>query len=276
MIQDIQPKVLYNQYAPEPPREEDAAFAFDKRTVLARQDESGVLSIPSVKDVGTGNLQYLFRVDDKRFYLWTAEELPEVEVCELINIMEFFQQRPADLCYAGMTAWHLNVWYHEARYCGRCGHKMLEGETLRNMVCPHCHGMTFPRVSPAVIVAVTDDEGRILVTRYNGREYKGVSLIAGFCEIGESAEETVRREVMEEAGVKVKNIRYYTSQPWGLDQNLLLGYFCEVDGNKELRIDPEELKSALWLKPEEIPQPFEMASLTMTMLEDFRNGKVKV
>ena len=80
---------------------------------------------------------------------------------------------------------------------------------------------------PAVIVAVTNGD-KILVTRYKGRPYRGYALIAGFCEIGETGEETVAREVFEEAGVKVKNIRYYTTQPWGIAQDLLLGAPSEV------------------------------------------------
>ena len=92
----------------------------------------------------------------------------------------------------------------------------------RMLQCPCCANMVFPKIAPAVIVGVTHGD-KILMTKYAGREYKRYALIAGFTEIGETAEETVKREVMEEVGLTVKNIRYYKSQPWGFDSNLLLG-----------------------------------------------------
>ena len=103
--------------------------------------------------------------------------------------------------------------------------------------------MVFPKIAPAVIVGVTHGD-KILMTKYAGREYKRYALIAGFTEIGETAEETVKREVMEEVGLTVKNIRYYKSQPWGFDSNLLLGYFCELAEEEEIHLDEEELSVA--------------------------------
>ena len=86
--------------------------------------------------------------------------------------------------------------------------------------------MIFPKIAPAVIVALTHGN-KILLTKYAAtRDYKKYALIAGFVEIGETVEETVEREVMEEVGLKVKNLRYYKSQPWGYDSNVLMGYFC--------------------------------------------------
>ena len=85
--------------------------------------------------------------------------------------------------------------------------------------CPVCNNMVFPKIAPAVIIGLTNND-QIMMTKYAGREYKRYALIAGFTEIGETAEETVHREVMEEVGLKVKNIRYYKSQPWGFDSNL--------------------------------------------------------
>lgn len=91
--------------------------------------------------------------------------------------------------------------------------------------CPKCGNLIYPKIAPAVIVAVTRGD-QILMTRYQGRDYKGYALIAGFTEIGETAEDTVRREVMEEVGLQVKDLRYYGSQPWGADANLLLGFLA--------------------------------------------------
>ena len=78
------------------------------------------------------------------------------------------------------------------------------------------------------------------------------ALVAGFTEIGETMEETVKREVMEETGLKVKNIRYYKSQPWGIASDILLGYYCDVDGDDTITMDESELKYAEWVKREDI------------------------
>jgi len=181
---------------------------------------------------------------------------------------------PRELCFAGMTAWHLYNWYENHRFCGKCGKPVRHHDTLRALQCDGCGNLIFPVIAPAVIVAVIHGD-KILVTRYAGREFKGMALIAGFCEIGERAEDTVRREVMEEAGVRVKNLRYFDSQPWGFASNLLLGFFCELEGSDQIHIDEEELESACWISREELePVPDRELSLTGTMIEHFRQGKV--
>ena len=131
--------------------------------------------------------------------------------------------------------------------------------------------MVYPRINPAVIVGVTDGD-RLLLTKYRGRAYKKYALVAGFTEIGESFEQTVAREVMEETGLKVKNIRYYKSQPWGFADNILAGYFCEVDGDPTIRMDREELSVAEWFERDEIPVEPEDLSLTNEMIIHFKQG----
>jgi len=140
------------------------------------------------------------------------------------------------------------------------------------MRCTRCGQLFFPVIAPAVIVAVTHGD-KLLVTRYAGREHKGIALIAGFCEIGERAEDTVHREVMEEAGVRVKNLRYFDTQPWGFASNLLLGFYCELDGSPEIHMDEEELQYAAWVDRKDLPVPENLASLTATMIERFRLGQ---
>ena len=108
----------------------------------------------------------------------------------------------------------------------------------------------------------------LLITRYR-TGFAHNALVAGFTEIGETLEETVAREVMEETGVKVKNIRYYKSQPWGMAQDILAGFFCEADGDQMVRPDGEELKYAEWVRREDIvPQPNDL-SLTNEMMKLF-------
>jgi NAD+ diphosphatase len=131
--------------------------------------------------------------------------------------------------------------------------------------------MIFPRISPAVIVAVTNGE-RLLLSKYAGRAYTRYALLAGYAEIGETIEQTVHREVMEEVGLKVKNLRYYKSQPWGVDGNVLMGFFCDVDGNDTIHIDETELSMAGWYERDALPARDDGISLTREMIRIFEEG----
>ena len=141
------------------------------------------------------------------------------------------------------------------------------------LFCEHCNHMEFPKICPAVIIGVTDGN-RILMSKYAGRSYKKYALLAGFTEIGETVEETVAREVMEEVGLKVKNIRYYKSQPWAFSDTLLMGFYCDLDGDAKITLDEEELALAEWFERDEIPVEPSRDSLTNEMIIKFKQGEV--
>ena len=112
------------------------------------------------------------------------------------------------------------------------------------------------------------------MSKYAGRAYKKYALLAAFTEIGETIEETVQREVMEEVGLKVKNIRYYKSQPWSFSDTILMGFYCDLDGEEEITLDREELALAEWFRRDEIPVEPSRDSLTNEMIIKFKNGEV--
>lgn len=267
MIQDIGQHVYHNEYTPRPPRPGDTVFVFQNGQILCSLAPDGQIRFPSAEHFPSQSLQYLFRIDDTAFYL-ADRAVDGFSFCPLRCLRT---GQPQYLGFAGMTAWHLYQWYSSHRHCGKCGHKVVHHRKLRALECPDCGNVIFPVIAPAVIVAVTNGD-KILLTRYAGREHKGVALIAGFCEIGERAEDTVHREVMEEAGVKVKNLRYFGTQPWGFASNLLLGFYAELDGSDEIHMDEEELQFASWIHRKELPEPENLASLTATMIEHFRQG----
>ncbi len=271
MIQDIAPSVFNNEYKPHAPNEDDYVFIFDGRTILCRTEDNRIIC-PKVKEIGDIKLQFLFAINENSDYLYMGEEIIQIEGYSYENVSILRRIQPKLLCFAGMTAFHLYTWYINNRFCGRCGRKTIIYDKERAMKCPDCGNIIYPRISPAVIVGITNGD-KIVMTRYAGREYKGRSLVAGFCEIGETAEDTVRREVMEEVGLKVKNVRYYKSQPWGFDGGLLMGFYCDLDGSDVIKLEEDELAIAEWVDRKDIVDERKYLSLTEEMIMNFRDGK---
>ena len=309
MIQDIAPMKFHNEYQQRECRDKDIVFLFSGNKLLVKKDSK--ISFFYMKEFtkeltketeqeadGFGNkrLQYLFSIDDVQYYLlkvWSKEEAEkEVEKqldeqvdrqskkqndnignMEWVTIRSLRETVSKKDCFAAATAYHLYVWYRDNRYCGRCGKKLQPDTKERMMRCTCCGNMVYPKIAPAVIVGVIYDN-KILMTKYSDREYKKYALIAGFTEIGETAEETVRREVMEEVGLKVKDIVYYKSQPWGFDSNLLMGFYARVEGTDAITLDKNELSLAEWVPREQVAGMDDKISLTREMMENFyKNGE---
>ena len=311
MIQDINPKEFHNEYGyhsikeegtgiiSHVPAEKDYVLLFQGRTVYLREEE-GEFHLPRYDEckkaakisdnagaqVALQQLIYLFSIDDRQYFLYPPKEAATPSWEAMVKtlgesgytfekIFEIRRKKPSYRVFAASTAYHLYVWYRDNQFCGRCGHATVHDGKERMMRCPHCGNLIFPKIVPAVIVGVTRGN-EILLTTYANREYKRYALIAGFTEIGETAEETVAREVMEEVGLPVKNIRYYKSQPWGFECDLLLGFYCEVDESKadadQIRRDEQELASAEWVKREDVPEYPETISLTHEMMMHFKHA----
>lgn len=268
MIQDIFPHVLHNEYHPQAvPAPEDAVLCFRDEAVLLRPDAS----FPQVRELGQRDYRYLFCLDDRRYFLLLdPENIPQGLTYQGVRQLRREQRLPRAEMFALLTGKHLADWYRDAQFCGRCGTKTTHSETERAMACPSCGRKFYPRIMPAVIVGIKNGD-RLLLTRYR-TGFTPNALVAGFTEIGETAEETVRREVMEEVGVHVKNIRYFASQPWGIANDLLLGFYCELDGDETIHMDEHELKYAQWVRREDIELQPDDYSLTNEMMRRFKQG----
>lgn len=281
MIQDILPKQLNNQYIKKPAAAEAKVISFYEGCIYCRWEETmefltyrELTAYYSMKGQEVPECRYLFSVAEEDFFLLMSETPLALEGYSYHRMFETRMKKPKEYVFAAATAWHLYNWYRDNVFCGRCGNRLIHDDRQRMLKCPSCANMVFPKLAPAVIVGVTNGN-KLLMTKYADREYKRYALIAGFTEIGETAEETVMREVMEEVGLRVKNIRYYKSQPWGFDSNLLLGYFCEVADSTEITMDEEELSVAEWIDYRDIPADTEQLSLTREMMTCFRNQKIK-
>ena len=250
MIQDIEPKKLDNQYKNRQVKKGDIVFCFWENQILLGGEKDD-LQFPKYEQLETGaDCHYLFSIDEQEFYLSIEEKQLSIPGFTYEKMFQVRSYEPKEQVFAASTAYHLYVWYRDNKFCGRCGSPLVHDEVQRMLKCA-CGNLVFPKIAPAVIVGVVNGD-KLLMTKYANREYKRYALIAGFTEIGETPEQTVEREVFEEAGVKVKNIRYYKSQPWGFDSNLLLGYFVELDGDSHITMDTEELSTAEWVSRENI------------------------
>ena len=187
------------------------------------------------------------------------------------NTRTLMTMQPGWLGFGAATAVHLARWYRDNRLCSRCAEALIPSDHERALCCPACGFIVYPRINPVVIVAVTDGD-RLLMTRGIGSVYRRYALVAGFVEIGEALEDTVRREVMEEVGLRVKNIRYYKSQPWAFSNSVLAGFFAEVDGDTTVQLDGQELAEASWVERELIPIDENRSSLTADMIMSFRES----
>jgi len=281
MLQDIFPYYLDNHFENVKPEENDFVMVVKDRNILVLNSKEVISEetvFPRVKDFGMDrDYIYLFSIrnrenDFEERYFLILDELEELDSFSYIGVRELPNLKQHRV-YAANTAKHLKDWYKDTKYCGRCGEKLSAHEKERAMKCPKCGYTIYPRIMPAVIVGVINGE-RLLLTRYQ-RGYQHNALVAGFTEIGETLEETVQREVMEEAGIKVKNIRYYKSQPWGMANDILVGYYCEVDGDDTIHMDAEELKYAEWVQRDEIVLQPQSYSLTNEMMKMFKEGKIK-
>ena len=250
--------------------DDDHVLLFNKEGHVLTRAEGDRLVFPVCRNMDAlTETVYLFSVDEDRYFLILSQEEAELDGFSYHGLRELRGSCGNVDNMIAFTAYHLWRWYMNERFCGRCGGKLTLKNDERALKC-ECGNVVYPRINPAVIVGVIKGD-TILVTRYR-RGFAHNALVAGFVEIGETLEQTVRREVMEETGIRVKNIRYYKSQPWGVAQDLLVGFFCEVDGDDEIRMDENELKSARFLRREEIELQPDSLSLTNEMMKMFKEG----
>lgn len=274
MIQDIYPHKLDNSYRNREIKAEDILFVFDKEGRMLLNNNEGSLALPGGMEFPDHKAKYLFSVDKDSYFMAEGKAECEYPGYGSYTIREIRDILSGVEVYAAFTAYHLWKWYSDNRFCGKCAGGLIHDEKERALKCPACKNMIYPRINPAVIAGVTKGDS-MLITKYR-RGYGHSALVAGFTEIGETLEETVAREVMEETGIRVKNIRYYKSQPWGMAQDILVGFYCEADGDAEIHMDENELKYADWVKREDIELQPNNLSLTNEMMKMFKEGNYNI
>ncbi|WP_405339229.1 NAD(+) diphosphatase [Fibrobacter sp.] len=276
MIHEILPHKLNNEFKVCDPKPTDFLICYDGSKTLLKKSGDGY-AIPRVgellelqgKSLDDFEGHYLFCIDDTAFFL-DNRTVEAPEGYEFMGSRTFRGMNPVERM-GGATAVHIAHWESLNKFCGRCGNVTIRSDHERSIICPKCGNVVYPRISPVVIVAVHNGD-KLLMAHNIDNPNPRLFLISGFVEVGESLEQAVHREVMEEAGLRVKNIRYFGSQPWPFSDSLIAGFTAELDGDDTIRMQQEELSEAMWVKREDIPEYETDVSISCCLIENFRRG----
>lgn len=253
---------IYKRYIPEitlshKPSVLSWWFIFYKGKMLVKLKDNKC-AVPHIKNLDKLNIspvrvQYLGVFEGEDCYSVEAayETISEENMC-FMSLRSLYSYVEEDLFFLAGKALQIAAWDQTHQYCGRCGSKTDTLENERAKICPKCGLINYPRISPAVITAVIKD-GQILLAHNNAFKGNMYSLIAGFVEAGETLEEGAKREIMEEVGIKVKNIKYFGSQPWPFPNSLMMGFVAEYESG-EISVDGVEIGAAAWFDPSNLPE----------------------
>jgi NAD+ diphosphatase len=254
------------------PAPEALCFGFDGGRILVKLQEGQPL-IPQFEDLapfspGPGWRHYFG--DWNGSACWAeclSRDQPIPEGFAWKGLRELFGRMDEGLIWVAGRAGQLVNWHRNHRFCGRCGVPTGDHPRERAKVCPTCGLLNHPRVSPAIIVAVVKDR-QLLLAHAERFPAKFYSVLAGFVEPGETLEECVQREVFEETGVKVRNIRYFGSQPWPFPDSLMVAFTAEHAAG-EIRVNPAEITDAGWFRADRLPEVPPPISIARRLIDWF-------
>lgn len=240
--------------------------------------EPSVTPFPSQTNIQTLKAHFLRQhllMEDEAHIIHCAEVpetmalTPDFNPLPLRNALEAIGD---DWYVLAAKAYSIIHWDKNHRFCGRCGQATTHPSTSFERICPTCSLSFYPRISPSIIVLIQDGDN-ILMARSPHYRPGVYGFIAGFVEAGESIEDTVHREVMEEVGLRVKNLRYFGSQAWPFPDSLMMAFFADYDGG-ELRIDYRELEDAGWYHYQQLPgRPSSNLSIASKLLDHYLKEK---
>jgi NAD+ diphosphatase len=260
-----------------PPRIAETAlwFLFCGQRLLMRREEDSCF-VPNTLDLEDLDLiptqqQFLGSLDSHPCYVAELEDGVQIsDVFEFMNLWTLFQMLEQDVVRVAGMANQLVQWSRNHRYCGKCGNLTENKTDERAIICPRCELINYPRLSPAIIVAVVRDN-QILLANSQRFPAKLYSVLAGFVEPGETLEECVKREVFEEVGIAVKNIRYFGSEPWPFPDSLMVAFTAEY-ASGEIRIDNAEIARAGWFSADSLPDIPPRISIARQLIDWFSGG----
>ena len=301
MIHEIYPKKYNPLYINRKIEDKDYLLSYREDGILVKR-EDGKISLPRCVDYQEicgfqhdeliDSAYYLFEISGDFFYEETnmskkikedltffrkLEDLPEKPENEekeyfYLRIHRFRELDPVYMVFAGATGYHLRNWRNASCYCGCCGSPTIPSKIERAFVCTKCGHSVYPQIAPAVIVAITNGDKILLVRNLRRPKNVRLELVSGYVEVGESFEQAVHREVLEEVGLNVKNVRPYKDQPWGISGAHMIGYVAEVDGDDTVVRQEDEISEARWYTRDEVPEYRNRLSVGSEMILSFKKG----
>ena len=219
------------------------------------------------------DIQYLGQIDGKDGYLAELTQMPDTREYACFGLRLLYGKMEDEWYWLANRAFHLYGWRKKNRYCGCCGLPLSSSEHEVALVCDACGNVTYPRISPAVIVAILDGD-KILLARSSRFPDGMYSTIAGFVEPGETLEQCAAREIREEVGVEVRNIRYFGNQPWPYPDSLMIAFTAEYAGG-DICIDNKEIVDASWFTKDTLPNIPLKLSIARKMIDWFCEQQVQ-
>ena len=198
-------------------------------------------------------------------YAAEIDRLPESVAGELVPVRSVYGLAGAEAFALAGRASQLMDWRKNHRYCGRCATPTTMKTTEFAMACPNCGLLAYPRISPAVMVLIGRGD-ELLLARSPHFKPGIFSALAGFVEAGETLEQCAVREVREEVGIEISNLRYFRSQPWPFPDSLMLAFFADYAGG-EITPDPSEIEAAGWFSRSALPPLPDQASIARHLIE---------
>jgi NAD+ diphosphatase len=236
--------------------------------LLTAIDKTGENIFPCGRASDFGNPENVLLVGEwqgMRCYAADLDKLPENIYGELMPVRALFSLAGAEAVYLAGRAIQLLDWQKNNRYCGRCGALTTVRTGQFAMVCPSCGLVVYPRISPAVMVLIS--RGDELLLARSPRFRPGVySALAGFVEAGETLEQCAIREVLEEVGIEIANLRYFRSQSWPFPDSLMAAFFSDYAGG-EIKPDPLEIEDAKWFSCSALPALPEPVSIARQLID---------
>jgi NAD+ diphosphatase len=186
---------------------------------------------------------------------------------EAVSVRQLFGALPdEDFAIAGL-ALGLTAWDRDHRFCGRCGAPTEPSKTERVRACTRCAFHAYPRLSPAII-ALVERDGRALLARNARVNMPFFTTLAGFVEVGETLEHAVAREIREEAGIEIRDVKYFGSQPWPFSNSLMIGFTAHW-ASGEIKADESEILEPAWFAPDKLPMVAPKLSIARQLIDDF-------
>jgi NAD+ diphosphatase len=257
-------------------REDNLYFVFweSKLLVKVKNDEIVIPCLKDIKDLQM-DLKNPLNIGTYNGQNCIAVQISEdIDLREDLSFREFRSLIPylqEDMFFISSRGLQILTWNRSNKFCGRCGALLQLESNDKSKTCRECGLTVYPRISPAIIVAVVKDD-EILLANNKRFIQKMYSVIAGFVEPGETLEQCVMREVYEETGIMIKNIKYFGSQPWPFPDSLMVGFTAEYAGG-DIKIDKEELTHAAWFKSNELPNIPSGGSIASRLIKWFIENK---